>query len=304
MASERSNDELRRRELAAFLKMKREEMPPPRGPGSSQRRLTPGLRREEVAERAGIGTSWYTRLEQARDIRPSEQTLRRVARALKLSKLETRYLLDLALERAARPEGDVPVAPEVALLMNAISAPALVLGRTGNVLAYNTQANALYDFEYVPERNYLKTLFSVNGKVLVANWSEFARHMVAVFRTRSAGMLGDAAVARIVGDLTEQSDEFATWWAERELTEVHAIGYFCNHPFVGRLAFRHACLSVVEHPELTLVGLATELAETKRRLHDLVRQLEDGEHDATHNLWTSLAENCADSVGRAYHSEC
>src|ERR1700757_2497176 len=98
------DDRARRRELAEFLRSRRERLSPEEvGLAPGPRRRTPGLRREEVAELAGIGTAWYTWLEQARDIKPSEGSLRQIARALQLDETHKRYLLDLALERAPRP---------------------------------------------------------------------------------------------------------------------------------------------------------------------------------------------------------
>jgi transcriptional regulator with XRE-family HTH domain len=120
VAQQRNYDETRRRELADFLRRKREGLPPPIGGSFRRRRLTPGFRREEVAELAEVGTTWYTWLEQARDIRPSERTLRRIARGLQLSKIETQYLLDLALEHAPRqPARQVPHA--LLTILNAVN---------------------------------------------------------------------------------------------------------------------------------------------------------------------------------------
>src|SRR6516162_2550434 len=101
-------DEFRRQELADFLKARRKRLKPETSRlHSGRRRLTSGLRREEVAERAGLGSTWYTWLKQARDIHPSEDTLHRIARALQLNKAEKRYLLDLALEHAHAIRDDV-----------------------------------------------------------------------------------------------------------------------------------------------------------------------------------------------------
>jgi transcriptional regulator with XRE-family HTH domain len=295
-----NSDEMRRRELAAFLSKKRKCLAPPRRAHASQRRLTPGLRREEVAEIAGVGTTWYTWLEQARDIRPSERTLRRIARALQLDKPETKYLLDLGLEHRLRPSGDEPVAREVMLILKAMSTPAYLLGRTGNLLAYNGAANALLDLDYMPGPNFFKVLFAAPARALFANWAEYARHAVAVFRTRNADALGDPAMVEIIAELSRQSHEFAEWWAEHAISALRAINAELNHPFVGHLAFDNACMRVEEHPGLSLIALITEHEETRKGVSELVRQLERGEHDATHNVWHALG---ADQPGDACHSQ-
>jgi transcriptional regulator with XRE-family HTH domain len=265
--------------------------------------LTPGLRREEVAELAGVGTTWYTWMEQARDIRPSERTLRSIARALQLSKPETKYLLDLGLEHAPRPAADKPVAREVLWIVNGMSSPAFVLGRSGNLLAYNLPANALYDFDYIPDRNYFRTIFSPESRAFLINWPEYARNMLAVFRKRSAGVLGDPAVTELVDDLSNRSPEFRQWWAEQEVSDLHTFEYVCEHPFVGRLEFAIVCFGVIEHPDLSVVGLVTEHHDTRQRLAELIRQLDSGEHDATHNLWTAVVSRQSLSAAHGYPSD-
>jgi hypothetical protein len=256
-----------------------------------------------VAELAGVGATWYTWLEQARDIRPSERTLRRIARALQLTKMETKYLLDLALEHAPRRNGDMPVAPEMLLIVNAMSTPAFVLGHSGNLLTYNAPANALYDFDYAPDHNYMKTVFGPESRALIANWADYAMHLVAVFRTRSAGVLGDPDVANLVAELSESSSEFRQWWEEQAVAEVHAFQYICDHPFAGSLNFDVVCFGVVEYPDLSVIALATEQTETRGRLAELVRQLENGEHDAKHNVWTALVAKYLTPVSDAYHRQ-
>ncbi len=304
MAHPRKHDETRRRELAEFLRKKREGLAPPRGAVlSHRRRLTPGLRREEVAELAGVGTTWYTWLEQARDIRPSERTLRSIARALQLSKLETKYLLDVALEHVPRPAGDEPVAREVLSIVNAMSTPAFVLGRSVNLLAYNTRANALYDFDFAPDRNYYRIVFSDESRALLANWSEYARNMTAVFRKRSAPVLGDPAVSELVDDLCRRSREFRRWWTSQALSDLHTFQYACDHPFVGRLQFDIVCFGVIEHPDLSVVGLVAKQRQTEERLAELVRQLDSGERDARHNLWTAIASKRSVAAAHDHHSE-
>jgi transcriptional regulator with XRE-family HTH domain len=288
LANQRSKDNAQRRELASFLRKKREQLPPPRAASPHQRRLTPGLRREEVAELAGVGTTWYTWLEQARDIRPSERALRHIARALQLGKLETKYLLELALERAPRSASEESVPRAMLALVNGLNMPALVLGRSGTVLAYNLAANALCDIDYWDERNYIRRLFTPEMRAFIVNWHDFVRHEVAVLRNRTASVLGDPAVAGLVEDLTRRSPEFRELWTEQAISDALSHRYVCNHPFVGRLEFEKTCISILEHPELFIAAAVVEEAETRQRLTELIGQRERGEHDAANNLWTAL----------------
>jgi transcriptional regulator with XRE-family HTH domain len=290
VAHQPNYDKARRRELADFLRQKREGLAP-RAVSSRQRRLTPGLRREEVAELAGIGTTWYTWLEQARDIRPSDRTLRRIARALQLDKLETKYLLDLGLEHAPRPPTTQQVPREVMAVVNGMIFPALVVGRSSELLAFNLAANALWDLDYAPDGNFLRSLFTPEMRAFIVNWEEFTRQHVAVFRRRSASVLGDPAVVGVIDELTERSPEFRRWWSERKLPTVSVFRYLCNYPFAGRLEFEYSCYGVLEFPDLVTIALATERAHIRRRLADLINQVEQGEHDEQRNIWMVLASH-------------
>src|SRR5262249_27795992 len=135
-------DKARRRELADFLRSKRMRLKPAdAGLPSGRRRLTPGLRREEVAELAGIGARWDTWLEQARDIRPSERTLRNIARVLQLDQLEKEYFLKLALETAKRTPDDDVITSTMMSILNLIPTPAFILSSIWDVIACNEAAN-------------------------------------------------------------------------------------------------------------------------------------------------------------------
>src|SRR5882672_33059 len=140
-----SNDQARRRELAEFLRSRRERLTPADvGLPAGRRRRTKGLRREEVAFLACIGAAWYTWLEQARDIRPSEIALRHIARALRLTDPEKRYFLELALDRAQETPFGEPCDDAARSTLDTISGPAFVLGLGWDLLAYNEAANAVF----------------------------------------------------------------------------------------------------------------------------------------------------------------
>lgn len=281
--------EARRQALGDFLKTRRKRLQPTStGLRSGRRRLTPGLRREEVAELAGIGTTWYTWLEQARDVRPSEITLNSIARALRLSSVERRYLLDLALERAPRARSDVMATPTLLSIVNGIPSPAAVLGPSWDILAYNVAANAVADLDYAPFRNWLRLMLTPQFRIFTRHWASMARQWVALFRAHNAGRLGDPAVQRLVSELTEQSPHFLKWWTEQEVSDEMNSGHLTyDHPFVGDLSFDFELLGVLENPDLLLYILVCSRDETRRRLEQLLRQERHGEHTPGHNVWTA-----------------
>jgi transcriptional regulator with XRE-family HTH domain len=284
------DDEARRRELADFLRSRRRRLTPTTaGLHAGRRRHTPGLRREEVAELAGVGPTWYTWLEQARDIRPSEVTLLRIARVLGLRPAEKKYLLDLALEHALQPLPDEAPTPVLLTIVNTISSPAFVVGQWWDLVAYNTAANALLDLDYLPLRNFLRIAFTPQFRALCPNWAQAATEWVALFRAHNARRIGHPAVVRLVSELRECSEPFRKMWAEHEVAEEMNSGHLAyRHPFVGEMYFEFEVFRVLEAPSLTLRVQVCDGAETRERLDELLRQQQNGEHSAEHNLWTAL----------------
>jgi transcriptional regulator with XRE-family HTH domain len=287
-------DEARRRELADFLRSRRRRLTPSRaGVRSGRRRLTAGLRREEVAELAGVGTTWYTWLEQARDIRPSEVTLRSIARALQLTRVETRYVLELGLLRAPGTPCDEVATPALLSIVNGITSPVLVLGQTWDVIASNDAARALWDLDYAPSRNLLELVFTPQWWAMHPNSALLARQKVALFRARTAKFCGHAPLVELVSRLAQRSPLFRELWAERQVSEEMYSGHLTiEHPFVGRLFFDFEFLCVLECSSLTLEVLVCDgidRAQTRAHLEALVREQERGEHGPAHNVWTALA---------------
>jgi transcriptional regulator with XRE-family HTH domain len=280
----------RQKELASFLRSRRERLKPAdAGLPSGIRRRTPGLRREEVAELAGIGTGWYTFLEQGRDVRPSEGALRRIAKALQLDPTEQRYLLRLALEPSPWMHDEDVVTPELECAIETVKGLALVLGRGWELLGYNEVANAVFDIPYLPDRNWLRLLFTPEFHSFYPNWEQRARHLVGAFRAQHATCLRDPRVAALVGNLEESCPQFRAWWAEQAVREENCGHFTCDHPFVGRLQFRFVLLGVLDNPCLRLDVCFPDGEESKRRLDELIRQRREGQHGPEHNLWTALA---------------
>jgi transcriptional regulator with XRE-family HTH domain len=285
------DEETRRRELAEFLRSKRKRLKPvAAGLHAGRRRLTPGLRREEVAELAGVGTTWYTWLEQARDIRPSEITLQRISRALQLRPVERKYLFSLALEHPRRTDREEVATPVLLSIVSGIRSPAFVFGQWWDLIAYNAAANALLDLDYDPVHNGLRHTFTPQARALYPHWPQYARLVVGLFRARNAGMLGHPAVVKLISELRQCSEHFRVWWAEQEVCDEMYGGHLTyQHPFVGRMSFEFELLEVLESPNLTLHVQVCDGAETCERLDELLRQQQNGQHTASHNLWTALA---------------
>lgn len=221
------SDESRRRELAHFMRKRREDIDPADlGLRSDPRRRTPGLRREEVAVLAGISPTWYTYLEQARAVLPSAKNLNGIAEALRLSDAERMYLSRLAqreLTPRPRVEQDVTALSEITKALDPI--PALALSRFGDVLAFNDAVIDCYtDFGSLPdrERNLVHWMFTADqAPDRVVGWESEARTQVARLRWAAAGWYGHPRLAELVDGLAAVSAPFRRWWDEHT---VHAPG--------------------------------------------------------------------------------
>ncbi|MGF7237824.1 MAG: helix-turn-helix transcriptional regulator [Frankia sp.] len=237
-------DRVDRGELAAFLRHRRGRVQPadvglPVGP----RRRTPGLRRQEVAQLAGMSVDYYIRLEQGRGPHPSPQMLGAISRALRLSDDERDYLHHLAGESAPRSEAlSQRVRPGVLHLLDRYDdAPALVCDAKYDVLAWNAMAAALFgDLSAAPpaERNVIWRFFTrpgVRQRHDPAGAEQFARESVADLRALAARYPRDRAVRDLINRLLGASEEFRRLWAEREVRVRRSTHKRLHHPDVGWL---------------------------------------------------------------------
>jgi len=213
-------DEGRRRALGAFLRRSRERLAPLEG---GRRRRTPGLRREEVAEAAGISVTWYTWLEQCRDVTMSAETVDRLGDALALDGAEKRFLKSLARPRdMTRPEPQAELPTAVATLVRSLAPhPAYAVDRACNVMAWNDPAAHVFS-AFVPgdpvKGNILARLYlDPDWKALFADWPLVARSAVAQFRAASAPYADAPDVVDLIGRLSLASPAFATVWSAAEL---------------------------------------------------------------------------------------
>ena len=237
-----SPDRERRVELGLFLRARRERISPESVglPGSGRRR-TPGLRREEVAQLAGVGVTWYTWLEQARDINVSAPVLDAIARALRLDQRERAHLFTLSatvdLEADARRCS--ALAPGYQLFLDQLDPfPAVALSWRYDILAFNTSYRFLRtDLVQIPaeERNFLWLFFTHPDYVdFVEDRDNGARHAVARFRSHLASHLGDPLGQELVGRLLAASPLFAEIWSQHDVTR-HERDYKVFPRAIGRL---------------------------------------------------------------------
>jgi transcriptional regulator with XRE-family HTH domain len=248
-----------RRELGAFLRARREALRPPESssrPGGSSRRRTPGLRREEVAELAGIGMSWYTRLEQGKDVQLSPRALRGVSDALRLTAAQREYVFALARGETLGVE-PAPVATVSATLQDVLDAqgpnPAYITDARMNLMAWNRAALEIFGvfgraFPEIPpeERNIVWLIFTDDSRRLLLDWEQHAQRVLAQFRDISRYFVDDPWYPAFVARLQRRSPEFAAWWPRHDVGRVQATAKVIDHPAVGHIALRQTVLQVVD----------------------------------------------------------
>jgi transcriptional regulator with XRE-family HTH domain len=250
----------RRAELADFLRQRRASIQPEDvGLAGGGRRRTPGLRREEVAQVAGVGTTWYTWLEQGRDVRASLDVLEAIARALRLTQAERTHLI--LLGRGEQPPPCKSPAERVSptlrrLIENLGANPAYIIGRRWDYLAWNDAAKALLgDFGAIPRasRNHAWLTFTDPARrEMFSDWERSSRVLVAKFRADSARHLGDPQFESLIKALRDTSPEFCRAW------KLHEVAYNAEgrkdlrHPLVGMMSFSHAVFHPAEFTEQRL----------------------------------------------------
>ncbi len=251
-------DERERRQiLAAFLRTRRAQLSPAEvGLPANGRRRTPGLRREEVAELAQMGVSWYTFLEQGQDIHPSRPVLERIAQALRLTPAEQHHLFLLAGHTLPVPmPAEEVVPPALARVVEALTPhPAFVIGRRWDVLAWNRAAGWLFHFEDpVPpySRNVVWRFFQ-RREAQTANrdWEIQAQNLVAQFRADYARYPDDASFQELLRDLQRVSPSFQKFWEHHDVRGLPDGPRVMHHPTLGALEFDHVTFQASLLPDL------------------------------------------------------
>lgn len=254
----------KRKELGEFLTaMRQRGVPEAYGFPAGKRRRTLGLRREEVAQLASISATWYTWIEQGREVNVSADALERLATALKLSKSERTYLFDMADRRDPQAHMlEADTAPETLMCMlNSIQIPAYILGRTWDVLAWNEPASTLFldwldKTEANTRPNLLRFVFlHTNAKQFVVDWELRARRLVAEFRADCRSRLEEAELKRLVNELSQASADFERFWKQHDVLERQGGQRQFNHPTQGLISYSQVTLRPVEQEQLKLVLL-------------------------------------------------
>ncbi len=255
------NGDRRRAELADFLRTRRASIKPEEvGLRNGGRRRTPGLRREEVAQLAGVGTTWYTWLEQGRDVRASLDVLEAIAQALRLTPAERSHLVLLGRGEEPPPVR-LPaerVAPTLRRLIENLGAnPAYILGRRWDYLAWNQAATTLFgDLDAIPraKRNHVwLTFMDPARRERFPDWERSYPLLVAKFRADSAHHLGDPAFEELIHALRQSSPAFCKAWKRHDVAQAGVGRKELRHPLVGALAFEHAVFHPAEAPEQRLI---------------------------------------------------
>lgn len=251
----------RQRELADFIRTQREKLGPAEaGLAGGRRRRTPGLRREEVAQLAGLSTTWYTWIEQARDVSVSPFTLARLAVALRLARAERAYLFELAGKRDPDQPDDEndDLSATIRSCVRTIGAPAYVLDRCWTARAWNDDAEHLFPGWLTPaaDRNLLRFIFlAPAARSLIDGWEDRARRVVAEFRAHAGSHLADAAPRTMIDDLLRHSPAFARLWRQRDVLEREGGVRTFNHPRDGFLRFQQVTFNVASAPGMQLTVL-------------------------------------------------
>jgi hypothetical protein len=260
-ASTRQTDEVRRRELAVFLRSRRERITPEQvGLPVNGRRRTPGLRREEVAQLAGVGVTWYTWLEQGRDIHASEQVLGAISATLLLDPYERAHLYTLAgqpeppIARACRA-----VTPAVHTMLRQLEPiPASVTNARFDILAYNrTYDRMVGGLDSVPfeDRNGLVQAFtSPAWRSRIVDWEATAPRMVAQFRASMAQHVAEPSWKCLVKRLRQESPDFDRMWRQHEVRPMENFTKRYLNPEVGLLVFDYTMLWFGQNSEIKLAA--------------------------------------------------
>jgi transcriptional regulator with XRE-family HTH domain len=248
--------------LGAYLRDRRGKLDATALGFSAARRRTPGLRREEVAQRAHISATWYTWLEQGRGGAPSADVLDRIARALMLTEVEREHLFLLGLGRPPelRYRQADGVSPRLQRVLDALNpSPAMIKTLTWDVVAWNKAATlVLADYGAVPpeERNILRRIFcDPRSRAANFDWEGVARFVVAAFRAdvARAGAAAEATVSALVDELTHRSPDFAALWAANDVRN-HGEGVKrLRHPVLGPVSFEYSAFAVDGRPDLSMI---------------------------------------------------
>jgi transcriptional regulator with XRE-family HTH domain len=274
--------ELRRRELGAFLRSRRERVRPEQvGLPPMRRRRTPGLRREEVAQLAGVGVTWYTWLEQGRDINPSAQVLDAIARTLQFDAHEHSHLFTLAgTATTTIADQCLHIHPTAQPLIDQLEPfPAVVVNARLDLLAYNRVYASFHDgLDTIPveDRNILWLVFThPRWRDVIVDWDDISGRLVAEYRALMAEHLDDPAWKTLVARLHRASSEFTALWERHDVQGVESRTKRAVHPTAGLLLLDYTNLWLNPSLGVRIIAFSPADDRTRHRLEELHESLTD-----------------------------
>ena len=266
--------------LGCYLKDRRSKLDPSTFGFSATRRRTPGLRREEVAQRADVSVTWYTWLEQGRGGTPSADVLDRIADALALAAVEREHLFLIAQNRPPRVQYQPleGVSPRLQRVLDSLElSPAYVKTPAWDVIAWNKAAEAVWpDFATLPPewRNSLRNFFrNPRVRANMVDWEASARLVVAAFRSDVARAGASESVGALVDELIRESPEFEAIWRDHDVRTFGEGTKHLHNPTTGPIKVEYSAFAVDGRPDLSLVIFTPATPEDE----DLVRSLVEGQ---------------------------
>lgn len=248
------NHQTRLQALSAFLKAQRAKvLPQTVGLPAGTRRRTSGLRREEVAQLAGVSPTWYTWLEQGRDIKVSKSVLDCVAAALQLTVDERKYLFSLALETGSGAHTLVEELPEISpslrrILQELRFCPTIISDRRCHIVGWNEAASHVFlNFQHIPveQRNMIRLLFTRKEfQRLAVNWEHFVRGFLAIFRAYYGQYVEDEWYDRFLAEMKEVHPDFDRLWEQSEVSSAPEVLIEFRHAKAGKMLFHLTSLQV------------------------------------------------------------
>ena len=262
MIAVRSSEQ--RRALGDFVRAQRERTAPESlglPPGS--RRRTPGLRREELAQLCGLSTTWFTWIEQGRDVSVSPSALARLASSLRLDRAERAYLFDIAGKRdpdQAADDANALIAPAVLACVETIRSPAYILDRTWTARSWNAKARHLFagwlDAPGEHRYNLLRFIFlTPSARTLICDWEPRARRVAAEFRAACSAHFNDPTLHALIAELREGSREFAQFWEQHGVLGREGGERTFNHSRDGFVRYEQVTFDLASQSDVKLTLL-------------------------------------------------
>jgi transcriptional regulator with XRE-family HTH domain len=264
-------------QLGTYLKDRRAKLDPAALGFPMARRRTPGLRREEVAQRANVSATWYTWLEQGRGGSPSTDVLNRISRALMLTAVEREHLFLVALGHPpeVRYQATEGISPRIQRVLDALEfSPSFVKTVTWDLVAWNRAASALFGHDSLApdQRNILRRIFlDPQARAAQLDWQSVARFAVAAFRADTVRAGASANVETLVDELRRLSPEFDLLWRDNDVrSHGEGIKQF-RHPVAGLLALEYSAFSIDGRPDLSLVIYNPATPKDVNRIRELMK---------------------------------